>query len=402
MHLLHDFLNWCTGGEQQYMRLYSCMQRDWFWISTTITLDVIIALGYMIIAMHWWKNQRKLPDVPAKRALAHMRNIFIFCGLCGYIFIPIKMFWPAWRLYDFALLALAYQTWRYALTASNLKVVYSELGRSTRLAADLERSQRESLQKSQFLNALSHDLRTPLNGLTLQTSVAELALKDNDREALSAALVSIRNSTQATARLLDTLLECARADVAGEQNHISSFELDGMLGEIVSRHEGLASQRGIYVRSIVPRKLVLHTDRTKLDRILTNLISNAIKFTSTGGVRVAVDSACGGVEIHVIDTGVGIAQGEHEQLFDEFYQIKNHERDPSKGFGLGLSIARRLARQLGGDIMLESSPGNGSRFSVVLPGVTSAPGAPAILEQLEPGRSFAGSVPAGVAIPQNG
>jgi signal transduction histidine kinase len=103
--------------------------------------------------------------------------------------------------------------------------------------------------------------------------------------------------------------------------------------------------------------------------VLGNLIGNAVKFTQAGGVRVEVDCAGADLEIHVIDTGVGIAAEDRERLFEEFFQVKNHERDRRKGFGLGLAISRRLARQLGGDINVESAIGRGSRFTVVLPGV---------------------------------
>ena len=105
----------------------------------------------------------------------------------------------------------------------------------------------------------------------------------------------------------------------------------------------------------------------KLERILNNLVSNAVKFTERGGVRIEVERTGGGLEIHVIDTGIGIVPDAQERLFDEFYQLHNRERDRRKGFGLGLSIARRLARHLGGDVTVDSAPGRGSRFSVVLP-----------------------------------
>src|ERR1700759_5726618 len=97
---------WFTGGEHQYMKLAGCMQHDTLWIAITVILDLCVASGYVLIALHWSRNSRHLPDIPAKRALAHMRNIFAFCGICGYLFIPIKMFWPAWRLYDFFMAAL--------------------------------------------------------------------------------------------------------------------------------------------------------------------------------------------------------------------------------------------------------------------------------------------------------
>jgi signal transduction histidine kinase len=368
MNLMIQLLRWFSGGENQYMRLYGCMKHDNFWVGLTVALDLSIAIGYAIIALHWWRNQRNLPDVPAKRVLATIRNIFIFCGLCGYLFIPIKMFWPAWRLYDIFLMFLTYSTWRYVLSATNLKVVYSELGRSTALAAELERSQEESLRKSQFLNSLSHDLRTPLNGLSLQASVAEIAAQQGDSEALRQALMEIRASTRATATLLDCLLESARTEWSDQQNTPAHFVLADLLDELVNRFGGPAKRKGLRLEMGSASGVTLCMDRVALERILTNLLSNAIKFTEAGSVRVEVDQAKGGVEIHVIDTGLGVASEMHEQLFDEFFQIQNHERDPAKGFGLGLSIARRLARQAGGDITVDSSPGGGSRFSVLLPG----------------------------------
>ena len=91
-----------------------------------------------------------------------MKRIFLFCGTCGYLFIPIKMFWPAWRLYDFFMVALVYLHLAYALNARQLRVVYHELGRTKQLAFELEESRAESQRKSFFLNAISHDLRTPL------------------------------------------------------------------------------------------------------------------------------------------------------------------------------------------------------------------------------------------------
>jgi signal transduction histidine kinase len=366
METILYILRWFSGGEEQYMRLYGCMRHDTFWIALTVTLDFSIAIGYAIIAWHWWRNQRSLPDVPAKRALATIRNIFIFCGLCGYLFIPIKMLWPAWRLYDLFLMLLTYSTWRYVLSATNLKVVYTELGRSSALAAELERSQLESQRKSQFLNALSHDLRTPLNGLSLQASLVEIAMQKGDQCAAREALAEIRRSTRATAALLNSLLESARADFTQELPQPTKFALSDCLNEVCNRMQPAADQKGLKLHIGSTGNIELVMDRPRLERILTNLISNAIKFTEAGSVRVEVDRGPKGVEIHVIDTGIGIPREAHEHLFDEFYQLQNHQRDPAQGFGLGLSIARRLARQAGGDILVESSPGRGSRFSLLL------------------------------------
>src|SRR4051812_21223252 len=208
MILASSLLDWFAGNGT-YHTLYHCMNGDTPWVVLTVALDFAVAVGYVLIAMHWARNQRHLPPIPAKRALANLRNIFVFCGLCGYIFIPVKMIWPAWRLYDMFMLALVYFTWRYAWGARDLKVLYAELGRSTRLEADLERSRQESAERSFFLNAVSHDLRTPLNGLVLQTDLAEMSVAGGDIESARKALWEIKASAQAASHMLDGLLDFA-------------------------------------------------------------------------------------------------------------------------------------------------------------------------------------------------
>src|SRR5262245_34675099 len=113
--VMTQLLNWFAGGASRYMTLVHCMNHDWFWIGLTVGLDLLVATGYVLIALHWWRNEANVAASPSKKALARMKNIFLYCGLCGYVFIPIKMVWPAWRLYDAFLAVLAYYTWRYAL-----------------------------------------------------------------------------------------------------------------------------------------------------------------------------------------------------------------------------------------------------------------------------------------------
>lgn len=382
------FLDWFAGNGL-YMNLYQCMGRDTLWIALTVALDFAVAAGYVLIALHWWRNQRLLPATPAKTALGNMRNIFVFCGICGYLFIPIKMVWPAWRLYDMFLAVLVYFTWKYAWNARDLKVVYQALGESNRLREDLERSEGELKRKNFFLNAISHDLRTPLNGLVLQANLAELGASTHDTDALRQALQEIKNSARVAGEMLDSFLEYARLDasdggqngkaMAGSKTSASAsaatppFNLTDVLRSIVESHQAAARGKGIELTVRAPARLNVRSDRSRVERILNNLLSNALKFTQKGSVRLEVEYAGSNVEIHVIDTGIGIAPEHRERLFEEFYQVHNHERDRNKGFGLGLAIARRLARQLGGDINVESALGNGSRFSLVLPGIVASP-----------------------------
>jgi signal transduction histidine kinase len=148
-----------------------------------------------------------------------------------------------------------------------------------------------------------------------------------------------------------------------------------MLEEVVRSSRKAAEEKGLEIRWQCSAGLAVKSDRSKLDRIMQNLVANAIKYTERGAVRIEVQAAGAGVELHVIDTGVGIAAEDQPRLFDEFFTLHNHERDPKKGFGLGLAIARRLARQLGGDISLDSAPGRGSRFTVLLPDALAGRGA---------------------------
>ncbi len=255
----------------------------------------------------------------------------------------------------------------YAWGARDLKVIYQELGRSTRLAADLKQSQLETREKAFFLNAISHDLRTPLNGLMLQASVAEMALDGNDHDVLRQSVQEIKASASAAGRMLDSLLTYAQLAATESGGGVSSFALRGLVESIQRRLGPQASQKGLFLRINVDDNLYLQTSHGKLERILSNLVENGIKYTEAGGVRVEAQTDGKSIELHVCDTGVGIAPEHRERLFDEFYQIGNAARDQSNGYGLGLAIARRLATQLGAEIVVESDVGKGSRFSLLLP-----------------------------------
>jgi len=360
-------LDWFTGGDTPYMTLLHCMNGDTFWIAVTVILDLTVAAGYVWIALHWSRNERTLPDIPAKSALRSLRNIFLLCGICGYLFIPIKMVWPAWRLYDIFLLFLAYSTWKYAWGAKSLRVIYRELGRGSQLETDLEKSRDDAKRRDFFLNAISHDLRTPLNALVLQTSLAEMSTKANDREAALEAIRDVQASARWTAELLNTLLDFARLDWTSEVQNVDTFHLEGVIADVRKRVQQSADAKGLTVSTTCPADLTLRTDRTRVGRVLTSLFMNAVQFTKTGSVRVTVERSRGGIEIHVTDTGSGVSPEHQESLFDEFFQVHNVQRDRSKGYGMGLAIARRLARQLDGDVVVDSAVGSGSRFTFILP-----------------------------------
>lgn len=363
------FLDWFSGGETPYMNLVHCMNHDWFWIGATIALDLSVAIGYAVIALHWLRNERKTPASQAKDALASMRNIFIFCGTCGYLFIPIKMYWPAWRLYDLFLAFLVYYTWKYVWNSKDLSVIYHEIERSAKLERELESARTESERKSFFLNAISHDLRTPINGLVLQAHLAEMSLDSDDSEELREAIGSIKASAAATAETLGEFMELGRVGWELTTNRLETFAIDELVERTARSFVATAKASGLTLSIDAETRVQIHSDRLKIDRILRNLIGNAIKYTRQGGVTISATVTNHDLQIDIVDTGLGIALEHRDRIFEEFFQVNNRERDRQKGFGLGLPISRRLAEQLGGSVVLAGDFGRGSRFSLVLPGV---------------------------------
>lgn len=367
MATLSDWLAWFTG-HGRYMDLTHCMGGDAPWIALTIVLDLAVAAGYVVIARHWAQNEELLGDSPAKSALRSIKVVFIVCGICGYLFIPIKMFWPAWRLYDLALMILVYYTWRYAMGAQHLRVVYTQLDQTEHLKLELEKSREEARRKSLFLSAVSHDVRTPLNGMSLQAELAQLCHDTGDAEGLRQSLAEIRKCARSAADLLGEFLELGRIDWSGESILREPIALDAAIGRLLEAAAPQAGRKGLRLESEVAPGLTATTDRRMLGRILQNLVENGIKYTPSGSIRVVASSSDGVVAIDVIDTGVGIAEEHQALVFQDFFQVDNRERDRTKGFGLGLSIAARFAAQLGGELRLESRPGLGSRFTLLLPG----------------------------------
>jgi PAS domain S-box-containing protein len=227
-----------------------------------------------------------------------------------------------------------------------------------------EEKERQARQKSFFLNALSHDLRAPLNNVVLNAHLLKMSAGEPaDPEAVD---MIIENAV-AAGEMLSKLLEYARAGHEDGSAGLEPVMLDSVLQQVGRRFSPLARQKGLSLMVIGSAELACFTDRNKLERIISNLVDNAVKHTEAGTVELSAAAAGdGSVVVSISDSGKGIAKDAVPYLFDEFYQVNNHERDRSKGFGLGLAICRTLARQLGGDVRLASTGPAGSRFEVVL------------------------------------
>jgi len=224
-------------------------------------------------------------------------------------------------------------------------------------------AQEANLAKSKFLAAASHDLRQPIHaqGLFLEV-LARGNLSGGQREALDNA----RTTWQASAEMLDTLLDFSRLEAGVVQPQVQTFALQPLLNRIENELAPQADAKGIVYRSRETRAVV-RSDPALVALILRNLVSNAIRYTERGGVLVACRQRGQRLLLEVWDSGVGIAADQHQAVFREFHQLGNAERDRRKGLGLGLAIAQGLARALGQELTLASRPGRGSVFRFALP-----------------------------------
>ncbi len=245
-----------------------------------------------------------------------------------------------------------------------------------KLAADQLRqaaaqAEQASLAKSQFLSALSHDLRTPVNALNLQVEwlhrlLARPRLPQGELLSLAA---DIRAAATGLGELVNDLLELCVIDSGVPTYNPSEFALDGWLEAVLAPLRLSAQAKNLDFSWSVDRPgRIVHADRVKLGRVLTNLVDNALKFTEQGSVRIAAGATPDGwLALAITDTGPGIPAEDTERIFDEFAQLRNPERDRTKGTGLGLAICRRLVRVSGGTLTVESRLGAGSCFTALYP-----------------------------------
>jgi two-component system, sensor histidine kinase len=219
-----------------------------------------------------------------------------------------------------------------------------------------------SAAKSRFLAAASHDLRQPVHALSL--FVAALRPRVVDREAVT-LLDHVDSSVRAMGGLFNGLLDISRLDAGVVEVNTHSFAIQPLLERICRDYAGEAAAKGVTLK-LKSCSMVVKSDPVLLERIVRNIVANAVAYTDRG--RVVVGCRRGAtLSIQVWDTGRGIPPAEQEQVFKEFYQVGNSERDRTRGVGLGLAIVKRLTLLLGHPLHLSSIPDKGTVFKVDVP-----------------------------------
>jgi signal transduction histidine kinase len=261
--------------------------------------------------------------------------------------------------------ALAFLTWWGYRRVSGEAQAMADLRRSQdALKAAKVEAERASLAKSKFLAAASHDLRQPVQALTL---LLEVMKAHANAPPVARAVAMMGGALEGLSRLLASILDISRIDAGVVAPQMQSIDIDGLVHRLGEEYASLCREKGLQLRFRSKPGLHVRTDPVLLERILRNLVDNAIQYTSRGGVLIGVRQRNDRLRIDIADSGIGIPPDQIANIFEEFYQVGNPARDHKQGLGLGLAIVSRLARLLGAEVRVRSSEGRGTCFTVIVP-----------------------------------
>jgi signal transduction histidine kinase len=216
---------------------------------------------------------------------------------------------------------------------------------------------------------MSHELRTPLNSVIGFSGILEQGMAGPLNEEQTREVHMIRNAGSHLLTLVNDLLDLSQIESGKVVIDCASFELSRLVEELCAMIGPLAAERGLaFEIACASPEIVMHSDRLRLSQVLTNLLTNAVKFTVTGTVRLSCDDDAGDVVFRVTDTGIGIPPEEVPRIMEEFHQV-DRPSDGMKpaGVGLGLAISHRLVKMLGGTLSIDSVLGAGTTFTVRVP-----------------------------------
>ncbi len=322
----------------------------------------------------------------ANRLLSSASPVPGFSDLRIVSAIPERSLLTAWRkrLFELCTLGLLVsivllvgavlvrrQVREMATMTDALKASQEQLGERVReatreLAGQKDTAERANAAKSRFLAAASHDLRQPLHALSLFSADLQRQVRSGATRELPRLAEQISASTGMLGELLDSLLDISRLDVSGIKPDIRPFEIQPLFERLSASFRRAATDRNIRLR-FRSSSLWVMSDALLLERMTANLVSNALRYTGSGGrVLVAARRRGEQVLIEVRDSGIGIAPSEQTAIFGEFYQVGNAAREHNKGLGLGLSIVDRLARALAIRVDLRSQLNRGTLFTLAV------------------------------------
>ena len=242
------------------------------------------------------------------------------------------------------------------------------------LEAAERQAERANVAKSRFLAAASHDLRQPLQTLSLMQGILARKIKEQKNDEALKLVARLDQTAAAMSGMLNALLDINQIEAGTVHAEMVNFPIKDLLDRLGDEFIYHAQAKGLALR-VVPCGLSIHSDPRLLEQMIRNLLSNALKYTKHGKVLLGCRRRKGMLSIEIWDTGVGIPDEELQAIFEEYHQLDNAARERSRGLGLGLSIVQRLGNLLGHRVSVRSRPGKGSVFAieVMLPPRGNAP-----------------------------
>ena len=295
-----------------------------------------------------------------------LANVIILPLLPNAVGSDAPMLAGMFILYMVVLIFVARNIFATVYESIRLRMENESLARSN--AENAARAEQANRDKSEFLAAASHDLRQPVHALLL---LIEAYRQQVPAAANHPLLRHIAQAGHSINTLFNALMELSRLESGAEKPILTMVDLPELTHRLLNRIRPEAQEKGLHIRcfeTASAKHCCVHADKVLLERMLNNLLSNAVRYTEQGGVLLSLRTAhSGGLWLEVWDTGLGIAPADQGRIFAPYVQLGNRERDRSKGLGLGLAIVHHAAQLQGLGLTLRSRPGHGSRFRLHFP-----------------------------------
>ena len=328
----------------------------------------------------WLRNNRNGEDASYKKILLKWGRGDSAAGISSMVW------WVGGGLLALLLLFVAGNFWlrrEVARKVASLKASEQELARHrdrleemvAQRTAELDKARREAERtaeiKSEFLANMSHEIRNPLNGML---GLAQVGLRRFEQAEVQHAFNRIIDSGKLLQRVIDDILDFSKIEAGKLHIEAHEFSLDDMLAHVLLLIRERAESKGLRLelerQPDLPRRCV--GDALRIQQVLLNLLTNAVKFTDTGSVKLRAGTADGMLVFSVADTGIGISEAEQAKLFQPFAQADSSIARRFGGTGLGLAISHHLVKLMHGRLELTSTPGKGSLFTIRLPYVPAS------------------------------
>jgi signal transduction histidine kinase len=344
---------------------------DWPLLTLHVVSDALIGLSFVVIAA-----ASIYLGIKGKRAVpfgAMFIGAGVFLVACAVAhFVQIATLWePAlwfsgWSKAVAAVAAVITAALMPRIVPVAVKTV-REIGAVEEQRVRLETAIQANEAKSQFMATMSHELRTPLNAIVGYTDLLENEIAGPINEQQGKFLARLRLSAAHLLALITQVLDFERIEAGRDTVVMERADIGHLLHEAVTLVSPAADQKHIRLSTDIPTGLFFVTDVGKVRQIVLNLLSNALKYTDKGEVALRATIGMSGLRIEVVDTGIGIVAEDQPRIFDPFWQADRRLTRKAGGAGLGLAIVDRFTHSLDGSLRVESEPGHGTTFAVLIP-----------------------------------